>query len=361
MDTPADLNELREAVLSRDAVRTTGGGSKPNLSRGANLSLAAFRGVVEYDPCEYTITARAGTPLTELQGILADKGQYLPFDPPLAERGATLGGTVAAGLSGSGAFRHGVVRDFLLGVRFVTGDGQIVFGGGKVVKNAAGFDFPKLMAGALGELGVLAELTLKVFPRPERVATLEARYDSRAAAAAAMRRLALSQVEPACLDLDSEHRLYVRLAGAHAALDARIARARTLLGHDAREIDDEACWRDSREFAWLPPDALLVKVGGSFDRLAAIVDAADVVRHRFALAGHVAWLACPVAAGVASLAERLRAQRLAGLVLLGGEAPVCVGRSVGDPLFARLRDALDPQAVFARSIVVQELAHAASD
>ncbi|MCB0114754.1 MAG: FAD-binding protein, partial [Caldilineaceae bacterium] len=143
--------EIQDAVRSHDRVEVGGGGSKPVLSTqhtdAALLDLAALRGVTVYDPGEFTFTARAGTPLSEVQVMLAEKGQYLPFDPPLAEDGATLGGTVAAGLSGPGRLRYGGVRDFLIGVRFVDGRGEEVRGGGNVVKNAAGFDFPKLMVG----------------------------------------------------------------------------------------------------------------------------------------------------------------------------------------------------------------------
>ena len=96
----------------------------------------------------------------------------MPCEALFAEAGATLGGTVAAATSGPGRLRFGGVRDFLLGVRFVTGDGRVVFGGGKVVKNAAGFDLPKLMVGGLGRFGVLTELTFKVFPKPEKFASL---------------------------------------------------------------------------------------------------------------------------------------------------------------------------------------------
>ena len=128
------------------------------------LDLSRLSGVLEYEPGEFTFTALAGTPLASVDSLLAEHGQYLPFDPPLAERGATLGGTVAAGLSGPGRYRYGGVRDFILGVRFVDGAGALVRGGGKVVKNAAGFDLPKLMVGSLGQLGVLVELTLQSLP-----------------------------------------------------------------------------------------------------------------------------------------------------------------------------------------------------
>ncbi|MFN9911536.1 MAG: FAD-binding protein, partial [Pirellulaceae bacterium] len=102
------------------------------------------QGILEYDPSEFTITARAGTPLSELVDALAEQGQYFPFDPPLVAQGATLGGLVSSGISGSSRLRFGGIRDFVLGVRWVDGTGAIAVAGGKVVKNAAGFDIPKL-------------------------------------------------------------------------------------------------------------------------------------------------------------------------------------------------------------------------
>src|SRR5207249_11250784 len=131
-----------------------------------------LRGISEYDPSECTFAALAGTPVREIAAALAERGQYLPFDPVLSEAGATLGGTVAAGLSGPGRFRFGGLRDFILGVRFVDGAGRLLRMGGKVVKNAAGFDLPKFFVGSLGRFGVLAEMTFKVFPRPASALTL---------------------------------------------------------------------------------------------------------------------------------------------------------------------------------------------
>ncbi|NJN81466.1 MAG: FAD-binding protein, partial [Caldilineaceae bacterium] len=163
------IDDVVEAVRSGLWLHPVGGGSKPALSTPrdrAALEMRSLTGILEYDPGEYTITALAGTGLSEVQATLAANGQYLPFDPPLADRGATLGGTVAAGLSGPGRVRYGGVRDFLIGVRFVDGRGRLVRGGGKVVKNAAGFDLPKLFVGSLGTLGLLVETTFKVFPQP---------------------------------------------------------------------------------------------------------------------------------------------------------------------------------------------------
>ena len=155
--TPANSAEAVEAVRGSKRLRPRGAGTKPALcavdDEVSILDLSGLSGIIEYDPCEYTFTALGGTPVAEVEEALGKNGQYLPFDPPLREAGSTLGGTVAAGLSGPGRYRYGGVRDFLIGASFIDGDGRELRGGGKVVKNAAGFDFPKLLTGSLGELG----------------------------------------------------------------------------------------------------------------------------------------------------------------------------------------------------------------
>ena len=170
--TPTTPAELAEAVRSQPRVLAVGARTKPRLSQVpddfALVSTLGLRGIVEYEPEEFTFTALAGTSVREIGQALAEKGQYLPFDPMWLEAGATLGGTVAAGFSGPGRFRFGGVRDFILGVRFVDGLGRLLRMGGKVVKNCAGFDLPKFFVGSLGRFGVLAEITFKVFPRPPR-------------------------------------------------------------------------------------------------------------------------------------------------------------------------------------------------
>src|SRR4051812_28589543 len=120
---PENLRDLVEAVRSTPHLLAIGAGTKPRLSEvdTVKLSTARLRGISEYDPSEFTFTAAAGTPLREIAAALAERGQYLPFDPMLLDAGATLGGTVASGLSGPGRFRFGGLRDFILGVRFVDG------------------------------------------------------------------------------------------------------------------------------------------------------------------------------------------------------------------------------------------------
>lgn len=182
---PTTSAELVDAIRSTPRLIAVGGGTKPRMSavapEFARLSMAQLRGIVEYEPSEFTFTGFAGTPIREIMAALGERGQYLPFDPMLVLAGATLGGTVAAGLSGPGRVRFGGLRDFILGVRFVDGEGRLLRLGGKVVKNAAGFDVPKFLVGSAGRFGVIAELSFKVFPRP--VASRTLRLDAADAAA----------------------------------------------------------------------------------------------------------------------------------------------------------------------------------
>ncbi|MGB6042615.1 MAG: FAD-binding protein, partial [Pirellulales bacterium] len=231
------IDEVRDAVTSHDRIKVCAGNSKPALTDGANLSLQSLNGVLEYQPSEYTFTALAGTRISEVEDLLAQNRQYLPFDPPLAAAGATVGGTVAAGLSGSGRYRYGGVRDFLIGVTFISGDGRTVSGGGKVVKNAAGFDIPKLMVGSLGRFGVLVELTFKVFPARDASATIAIDTGDLPSAISLMNTLAVSSEDLDRLDLEPPGRLMVRISGIHDALSARIARVKRLIPPDAT-VDD---------------------------------------------------------------------------------------------------------------------------
>ena len=188
------------------------------------VDLSTLQGVVDYQPDEYTFTARAGTPVAEIAAMLAEKGQYLPFDPPLGDRGATLGGTVAAGLSGAGRFRYGGIRDFLIGIRFVDGQGQEIRGGGAVVKNAAGFDFPKLFVGSLGRLGILTELTFKVFPQPPAFATVTADFGTLSDLLAALDAVTRSAIDLHAVDFCAG-RGWMGAVGAHWRTAGRVTGA----------------------------------------------------------------------------------------------------------------------------------------
>jgi glycolate oxidase FAD binding subunit len=350
--SPQTVDGLREAVASHDRVRLRGGGSKPTLHAAGDaatvIDVRGLSGILSYDPSEYTFTALAGTPVAEVQARLAGHGQCLPFDPPLAGRGATLGGTVASGLSGSGRYRNGGVRDFILGVRFVDGRGRLVAGGGKVVKNAAGFDLPKLMVGSLGRLGAMAELTFKVFPRPEAHVTVRRAAGSLAEALARLRRIAGTSWDIAAFDIlmaEATPVLDVRLGGLPGALPDRVAKLREELGGgDVMAGDeDEAVWRTAREFEWVPAGTTLVKVPVTAARIPALESAVgrDCPGRRYAAGGQVAWLAWPGDLG--RLAALLQPMDLAGLAVLGtATATPLIGALDGGAFAERVKKAIDP-------------------
>ena len=343
------IQRIQETVRSGSSLRPVGGGSKPALSAEGNLSLAGLSGVLEYEPSEYTFTALAGTPLHEVETLLGEHGQYLPFDPPFAGAGATLGGTAAAGLSGPGRFRYGGVRDFLLGVTFVSGEGKLVTGGGKVVKNAAGFDFPKLMVGSLGAFGVLVELTFKVFPRPEAYATLDVDMESLEDAVTAVQKLAVSPFEPACLDFEPSGRLFVRIGGTAAVLGERLGRIQALIGREGeilKDDADEAVWREAREFAWVSRCHNLVKVPLNPQRVEELERALEPydAPRRYSVGGNVLWLAWPEAAG--ELERLLSSLNLSALALTGTwETPLLGVKK--NAFMERILSVLDPEGKFA--------------
>ena len=173
------LQDLAERVQSAAAtgtlLRLRGGGSKDFYGQsleGEVLELAGYAGIVDYDPTELVVTACCGTRLAELEAVLAERGQWLAFEPPHLGAGATVGGMVAAGLSGPRRAAAGAVRDFLLGAKVMDGRGEVLDFGGRVMKNVAGYDASRLMAGALGTLGIVLEVSLKTLPRPPAEATL---------------------------------------------------------------------------------------------------------------------------------------------------------------------------------------------
>jgi glycolate oxidase FAD binding subunit len=175
----AQLNSLIDAVRQAAAdgrtLRLRGGGTKDFWGQsltGDVLDTQAYQGIVSYEPSELVVTARCGTPLAELEAALAEKGQCLAFEPPHFGQGATVGGMVAAGLSGPARATAGAVRDFVLGARFINGLGEHLTFGGQVMKNVAGYDVSRLMAGSWGTLGLITEVSLKVLPVAPAEATL---------------------------------------------------------------------------------------------------------------------------------------------------------------------------------------------
>ncbi len=348
---PATIEDLQTAVRQITRALPRGGGSKPALSTPPDgvvpIDMSAISGMIEYDPGEFTFTALAGTRIADVTKRLEAHHQYLPFDPPLVERGATLGGTVAAGVSGPGRYRYGGVRDFLIGVRYVDGAGELVCGGGRVVKNAAGFDFPKLMVGSLGQLGVLVELSFKVFPKPEAYASLRLDCANLTDALQGLYRLYASQLDIDSLDIEATPdgaTLWVRLAGLRTVLPARLNRLRDLLGGgEMLDGPDEATsWRTVREMEWAPAGWSLIKVPLTPRCIPALEESlkASAALRRYSAGGQVAWLATPDP--LQAIDEVLAAQELSGLVLFGPAGRPRLGLRIGDSFARRVKEALDP-------------------
>ena len=219
------IDRVRAAAASGRPLRLRGGGSKDFYGEpavGEVLETAPLTGITSYEPTELVVTVRAGTPLAELEAVLAGSGQCLPFEPPHFAGGATVGGMVAAGLSGPARASVGAVRDYVLGVTLLNGKGELLTFGGQVMKNVAGYDVSRLMAGALGTLGLITEVSLKVMP----VAPAEATLKFEMAQAQALDRLNAWGGQPlplnaSCwLDDAGVSTLYLRLRGAVAAVEA---------------------------------------------------------------------------------------------------------------------------------------------
>ncbi|MBV7338894.1 FAD-binding protein [Chloroflexi bacterium TSY] len=359
------ITDIQEAVCSNSLLLPRGGGTKEALSRSQDeaiiLDMSGLSGILEYDPGEYTFTALAGTSISAVEEALAEHGQYLPFEPPFAEKGATLGGTVAAGLSGSARQRYGGVRDFLIGIRFVDGRGQVVLGGGKVVKNAAGFDLPKLMVGSLGRLGILTEVSFKVFPQPRNYATLSKSYSSFEQVMGAIQKLATSSFDIEALDfastLDGDgSTLWVRLGGLPDVLGERLTQLTALLeasSEDAqqpskilRKQEDRAHWRKIREFEWLQHECALIKVPVTLSQVKALMTSLIQVgaQSHYSAGGNLAWIGWN--GNIDDLDRILLEQKLSGLTILGDGTKPWLGHRVGQAFVKRIKQALDPEHKF---------------
>ncbi len=304
------LDFLSEAIATARAARRPvairGGGTKDFYGgpvAGDTLDVRPLSGITSYEPTELVITALAGTPLAEVESVLAGGGQHLAFEPPRYGAGGTVGGMVAAGLSGPARARAGCVRDHVLGVTLINGRGEFGTFGGQVMKNVAGYDVSRLLAGSLGVLGVLCEVSLKVVPRPVASVTLVRSFDE----SGALSLLNTLHRRPLPLGASAwyDGGLYLRLEGSEPAVAAGCA----ALGGDRLDDTQAAAWwaglRDQTQpfFAapgpdlWrlsLPPTApaiplaggQLIEWGGALRWWRTDAPAEDVRRRATVLGGH---------------------------------------------------------------------------
>lgn len=348
----AEIRErIRAARAERRSLRLVGGGTKDFYGgppAGEPLALGAHRGIVSYEPTELVVTARCGTPLLEVQAALAERGQMLAFEPPAFGDGATIGGVVAAGLSGPRRAAAGALRDFVLGATLLDANGESLRFGGQVMKNVAGYDIARLLAGSLGVLGVIEEVSLKVLPVPPAERTLRMAM-SQAQALEQLNRWG-GQPWPISASSFDAGTLRLRLSGARAAVDAAVRRFADEQG--AREVDgDEALayWSALREHA-LP----FFAGEGALWRLSVPSTAAALSlpgRQLLEWGGALRWL--KLDAGAAVDAQALRAQVAAA----GGAASRFRGGDPAQPAFEppsapilavhqRLKAQFDPDGIF---------------
>ncbi|MDA8455853.1 glycolate oxidase subunit GlcE [Acidovorax sp. GBBC 3334] len=325
------IERVRDSAATQRPLRIRGGGTKDfhggAALPGEVLDTRALAGVVDYEPSELVVTVRAGTPLAELEALLASRGQCLPFEPPHFGHGATVGGMVAAGLSGPARASAGAVRDFVLGVEIVNGRAECLRFGGQVMKNVAGYDVSRLMVGAWGTLGLVTEVSLKVLPIPPAEATLRFELPQ----AEALRRLQAWGGQPLPLNASRWEAatpggggvLHLRLRGATAAVESA---CRALGGERLPQAAAQAEWAACREqvlpwFAARPAGCALwrLSVPPAAPALALPAGAGTPLVEWH---GGLRWLQAPAAWGPA-LRDAARA--------VGGDATVFIANNPMDP------------------------------
>ncbi len=370
------IDAVRSAAADGRTLRLRGGGTKDFWGaplQGQVLDTRAYAGIISYEPSELVVTARCGTPLAELEAALAEKGQCLAFEPPHFGAGATVGGMVAAGLSGPARASVGAVRDFVLGARCINGKGEDLTFGGQVMKNVAGYDVSRLLAGSWGTLGIVTEVSLKVLPVAPAEATLMCAGIGQKDALDLLHRWggqplplnASAWVHDTTANPGDDY-LFVRLRGAVAAVESAVTRMSAdaqALGAKVLRMDNaEAAqdWRASGEQTlqfFEPPSGELCLWRLSVPQTAPVIDLPNIGNpaQYIEWQGAQRWLWAPATAA-AQLREA--AQRVGGHAtlfrasLLGGSADKAMG--VSTPLDAvqqsiqrELQKQFDPQGVFA--------------
>ncbi|HEX2759606.1 MAG TPA: FAD-binding protein [Rhizomicrobium sp.] len=328
------IDFVRAARADAAPFEIVAGGTRRHVGRPLGdlplLDVSGLSGILKYEPEELIITAAPATPLAEINAVLAQKNQRLGFDPAdwsrlLKSNGvATLAGAASCDASGSGKLRHGGARDSLLGFQAVNGLGESFRGGSKVVKNVTGFDLPKLMCGGYGTLSVLTEMTFRVYPKPQHAAILCLADVTPEDGFAALRKIALSALEPAGLAYlpaamindvgqnKDKGAALIKLEGARQPLEEKIALAHGLLGNAMRRVEEDpfAAIGCGEKFADLPGDVWRVLIAPSdAPRVAKELDAKYWLGD---WAGGVIWLAAPPteAARIRKLAADVKGQAM---------------------------------------------------
>ena len=238
-------DRIRGARATGKSLRLRGSGTKDFYGEqlaGEVLDTRSYAGIVSYEPSELVVTARCGTPLSQLESALAEHGQFLAFEPPRFGGDPTIGGVVAAGLSGPRRANAGAARDFVLGAKLLDANGELLCFGGQVMKNVAGFDVSRLLCGSLGVLGLITDISLKVLPRPRLETTL--RFAMDAARAIEQFNRWNAQALPVSATAWHDGVIYLRRSGAASAVDAA---ARKVGGEALAKPTAQAWWDSLRD------------------------------------------------------------------------------------------------------------------
>ena len=237
------IERVKQANNDGTKLKIVGGGSTNFMGRqseGELISTAEHSGIVSYEPIELVLTARAGTPLVEINAALAEHNQRLAFEPPSFEGHATLGGTLACHLSGPGRPWNGSIRDHVLGIRLINGRAEELRFGGQVMKNVAGYDVSRLQAGAMGTLGIISEVSLKIMPQPIASKTIKREMNA-TQAIDQMNRLS-GQSKPLTAACWFDNHLYLRVEGSRSAVDSTISQWQGVVIEDSDNL-----WAQLRE------------------------------------------------------------------------------------------------------------------
>ena len=334
--------QIRAAAAGQRPLRIRGGGTKDwygGALAGEILDTRGHTGIVDYEPTELVITARCGTPLAEIEAVLAKQNQMLAFEPPHFGDGATFGGAIASGLSGPRRANSGGVRDFVLGAQLLDGKGELLNFGGQVMKNVAGYDVSRLLAGSLGMLGLITELSVKVLPRTVLEATL--RFE--ASEIEAIRMLNVWGGQPLPVSGSCWHRgvLALRLSGARAAVDAAV---KSLGGQVVDQAD--GFWNDLREqrHAFFAGDMPLWRLSVPSTTGAIVLNGEQLIEW----GGAQRWLRAP-SDDAETIRSAVRAVGGHATLFRGGDKTVGVFQPLAPAvarIHERLKTAFDPSHIF---------------
>lgn len=345
--------QLNSAVSSQQSLAIVGAQSKIRTTGDDALRILStvnYAGIVEHQANDFTVTVRSGTPIQDLIQHLNSADQFLPFDPMFVDQGATVGGTIAAGFNGPCRMRYGGLRDFVIGCQFLDGKGQVVRAGGKVVKNAAGFDLPKFLVGSAGRFGLILEATFKVFPK--RILYQTAIFKSRPIEEAVklVEELIAQDIEFDALDIDSTNQVLARWsANSESTLGEESDTIRNNTGRTLDTFagnDEHQYWRDIFDLPSTRTTLVKVPINRNriiqFDQQLLRLE----VKRRYSVAGNLALLFLDSNETLHTVNQLLQDVGLAGQVVVGNRSPNLIGACHQLRFLDKIKAALDPEKVF---------------